>query len=121
MTGITPSEQEQIPTQLWPEDKFPFGDPFSYAKAIIKENVTYPIVPICPIINEDNLETLDISNIPVGTFFIIHSPRWDWRQEALCLRVPDDAKSATDVRLIKGFIIVGMRTNITSSWGGNAM
>lgn len=109
------------PRQLWPEDKFPFGDPFSYAKAIIKENVTYPIVPICPIINVDNPEIPDVSSIPVGTFFIHHSPRWDWRQETLCLRVPDDAKSATDVRLIKGFIVVGTRTNVTSSWGGNMM
>lgn len=107
--------------QLLPEDKIWFIQSFSYTKAIIKDNVTYPIVPICPIINVDNLETLDVSNIPVGTFFIIHSPRWDWRQEILCLRVPDDAKSAEDVRLINGFIIVGMRTNITSSWGGNAM
>lgn len=107
--------------QLWPEDKFPFGDPFSYAKAIIKENVTYPIVPICPIINADSPEEFDVSNIPVGTFFIMHYPGWDWRQEALCLRVPDDAERATDVRLINGFIVVGIRTNVTSSGGGNMM
>jgi len=109
----------EVPTQLWPEAKFPFGDPFSYAKAIIKENVTYPIVPICPIINTYNPEILDVSSIPVGTFFIIHSSRWDWREETLCLRVPDDTERATDVRLINGFIVVGIRTNVTSSWGGN--
>lgn len=109
------------PRQLWPEDKFPFGDPFSYAKAIIKEDVTYPIVPNCPIINVDNPEAFNVGNIPVGTFFIIHSSRWDWREEALCLRVPDDTERAIDVRLINGFIVVGIRTNITSSWGGNMM
>ena len=107
------------PTQLRPEDKISFGDPFSYAKAIIKDDVTYPIVPICPIINVDDPEAFSASNIPVGTFFIIHSSRWDWREEAFCLRVPDDAGRVTDVRLINGFIIIGYRTKVTSSWGGN--
>lgn len=103
--------------KLWPEDKFPFGGPFSYAKAIIKEDVTYPIVPNCPIINMDDPGTFNVSNIPVGTLFIIHTSNWDWRQEALCLRVPDDTESATDLRLMNGFIVVGLRTNYVSWWG----
>lgn len=112
---------EPVPTQLWPEAKFPFGDPFSYAKAIIKENVTYPIVPICPIINTHSPEIPDVSSIPVGTFFIIHSSRWDWREEALCLRVPDDTRMVSGVELWNGFIIMTTRTNVTSPGGGNMM
>ena len=84
-----------VPTQLWPEDKIQFS-PFSYTKAIIKDDVTYPIVPNCPIINVDNLETFSASNIPVGTFFITHLPYYStpddwWWREQLFLRVSDEA------------------------------
>lgn len=108
------------PRQLLPEDKLPFGDPFSYAKAIIKEDATYPIVPNCPIINVDNPEAFDVSNIPVGTFFIIHfqmnSSRWT---EYLCLRVPADTVMANWVDLLNGSIVICQRRNYASSGGGD--
>lgn len=111
------------PTQLLPEDKLPFGAPFSYAKAIIKDDVTYPIVPNCPIINVDNPMTFSVGNIPVGTFFIVHfqqsSSSW---AESLCLRVPNDTKIADEnFRLKDGFIIMTTRTNVTSPGGGNVI
>lgn len=91
------------PRQLWPGDKFQFN-PFSYAKAIIKDDVTYPIVPNCPIINVDNLDAFNVSNIPVGAFFIIHSQDWDARTETLCLRVPDNTNNTTGASLNNGYI-----------------
>lgn len=104
--------------QLWPEDKFPFGGPFSYTKAIIKDDVDYPIVPNCPIINVDDTEAFDVSNIPAGTFFIIHfqmdSSRWT---EYLCLRVPADTVMANWVDLLNGSIVIGQRRNYASSGG----
>lgn len=109
------------PRQLWPSDKLPYASPFSYAKAIIKEDVTYPIVPNCPIINVDNPMTFSASNIPVGVFFIMHYQGWNWRYESLCLRVPDDTRIVRGVELWNGFIIMTTRTNSTSSWGGNVM
>lgn len=96
------------PRQLWPEDKFQFS-PFSYAKAIIKDDVTYPIVPNCPIINVNNPATFDASNIPVGTFFIMHQQNWDSRNEYLCLGVPDDTTRVSG----PGFIITTGRSNST--------
>lgn len=88
------------PEQLWPEDKIQFS-PFSYAKAIIKDEVTYPIVPNCPIINVDNPGTFSASNIPVGTFFIMHLPYYQlpgdwWWMEQLYLRIPDEANDDAD-------------------------
>lgn len=100
------------PRQLWPGDKLPYASPFSYAKAIIKEDVTYPIVPNCPIINVDNPMTFSASNIPVGTFFIVHSQNWDIRQETLCLRVPNDTKAVQgELGLWGEFVIIGSRDN----------
>lgn len=89
-------------TQLWPADKLQFGS-FSYTKATIKENVTYPIVPNCPIINVDEGDNFDYQNIPVGTFFIVHFSYYNWWwQERLYLRVPDEANDNADSGL--GFI-----------------
>lgn len=108
------------PRQLWPNDKITFS-PFSYAQAIIKDNTTYPIVPNCPIINVDNPAALDVSNIPVGTLFIVHisvsSSNW---MEVLCLRVPDDTEGASWGELWKGYVVISQRTNSTSSGGGNS-
>lgn len=109
------------PTQLLPEDKLPFGAPFSYAKAIIKDDVTYPIVSNCPIINVDNPLEFNANNIPVGTFFIVHfqqsSSSW---AESLCLRVPNDTKIADEnFRLNDGLIIIGSRSSSVSSGGGD--
>lgn len=71
------------PTQLWPDDKLSYAKPFSYAKAIIKEDVTYPIIPTIPVINVPF--SIDIEDwwrwerivsvsetIPLNTFFIAH-------------------------------------------------
>lgn len=68
--------------QLWPDDKISFS-PFSYAKAIIKDETTYPIVPTLPIINIQFIEYEDeeqrliraavaAETIPPKTFFIAH-------------------------------------------------
>lgn len=99
------------PRQLWPSDKLPYASPFSYAKAIIKEDVTYPIVPNCPIINVDNPVTFDVSSIPVGTFFIAHFQGSDMRVESLCLRVPDDTTNANRFDLGSGFISIDSRSD----------
>lgn len=95
-------------TQLWPEDKFQFS-PFSYAKAIIKDDITYPIVPNCPIINTDESGSFDCQNIPVGTLFIVHRVDGSSRDDSLCLRVPDDTTGAA-VSWGLGYI------RITSRW-----
>lgn len=97
--------------QLWPEDKISFGGSFSYAKAIIKDDVTYPIVSNCPIINVDNPAAFNVSNIPVGTFFIVHFQSSEMRVESLCLRVPDDTANANRFDLGNGFITIDSRSN----------
>lgn len=113
---------ESVPRQLWPEDKLPYTSPFSYAKAIIKDEITYPIVPICPIINVDDPEAFDASNIPVGAFVIMHYQGWNWRYEFLSLRVPDDTGTVSQAELwSRGFIVISSRGNSSSPGGGNVM
>ena len=106
-------------TQLWPDSKLLFG-PFSYTKAIIKDDVTYPIVPNCPIINADEYNNFDYQNIPVGTFFIVHYQHRSWRDEDLCLRVPNDMTGSDDEHSVGHIVITSRWKNPTSSGGGGS-
>lgn len=113
---MTAATQEQ----LWPSDKLGII-PFSYAKAIIKDETTYPIVPNCPIVYTDENLSFDYQNIPAGTIFIIHIPYFDipgdWgRVEHLAIRVPNETNSL-DMGSPYGYLFLDSRSFDPDSGG----
>lgn len=78
-----------IGDRLTQEDKLSFP-PFSYAKAIIKDDITYPIIPNCPIISAENMNEGILAQIPIGTLFIVSKGDEEEGEHFLTIRVPDN-------------------------------
>lgn len=80
--------------QLTEEDKISIPTPFSYVKAITKDEVSYPIVPNCPVIDLGEERTEDglrraMESTPVNTLVVLTWWNEDTGEANLRFRVPD--------------------------------